>query len=111
MTKRRKKELPRDGGLSKKQIQQLRSAIREIWMWSYARKLVIKRCETKDGFSRCEGCKRKVAKVFVDHIEACGDVEDGGYLERTFRASRFLQGLCSECHKLKTKKEREESQW
>lgn len=108
---RKSKESPQDGGLSSKQIKQLRSAIRQIWSWSYARRLVLKRCALPGDFARCEKCNEMVSKIFVDHIAPCGDVEDANYLKRVFKPSKFLQGLCKKCHAKKTKAERERSQW
>ena len=77
-----------------------------VWHWGYPKKLVIARCTGKDGFLKCEKCKKRVPKVFVDHIVQVGDV-DSGFIARLFCPSSGLQGLCAECHRLKTKEERQ----
>lgn len=100
-----KKVLPKVDGISAKNIAQIRTAIRRVWAWSTPRKLVIERCTGKDGWQYCEKCKKKAPKIFVDHIEACGDVLDGGYIQRMFTPSKNLQGLCKKCHDVKTKEE------
>lgn len=92
-----------DGGLDSKQLTRLRAAIRDVWRYSYARKLVEKRCLNDEGFPVCEECKKVVPKIQVDHIEPCGDVLSPGYIQRTFVPSTMMQALCSECHKAKTK--------
>jgi hypothetical protein len=103
--KKKEKAKPQDGGFNPKQKQQLRSAIRQVWSWSYARKVCVARATRKDGFGVCEKCKSVVAKLFADHIEPCGDVLSPGYLERTFRSSKHLQALCKKCHDKKTREE------
>lgn len=92
-------------GLSADDIAKIRIAIRKVWSWSHPRRLAIKRSDIGDGYSRCEGCKRKVPKVFIDHIVQVGDV-DGGFIERLFCPSSGLQALCKKCHAEKTKEER-----
>lgn len=96
-------------GLSPKDVEKIRKAIRQVWSWSYPRMLVIRRCLLPNGFSRCENpkCKQRCPKVFVDHIQRVGDV-DAGFLERLFCPSSELQGLCKKCHAVKTKQERKE---
>lgn len=98
----KKKDPPRDGGISPKQAQQLRSAIRKVWSWSYARKLCIKRSTGVDGFPICEKCGTKPPKVFVDHIEPCGALGNG-YFDRMFVDSTKLMALCAKCHAKKTR--------
>lgn len=92
-------------GLGPKEIKNIRSALRLVWHRSHARKLVVIRCTGKDGFARCEKCKKKTPALKVDHIENCGDV-DGSYIIRLFVPSNKLQGLCKLCHNKKTKEER-----
>lgn len=104
----KRKPARRDGGLSAKQRQQLSSAIRQVWSWSYARRVCIARATDKNGFGKCELCKRRVPKLFADHIEPCGDVLSDGFIARMFRASKFLQALCKRCHDRKTREERKE---
>lgn len=102
MSQRKKEKID---GLSPEIIKKVRSAIRIIWQRSHARKLVVKRCTRKDGFTYCEKCKECTPKLKVDHIERVGDV-DGGFIQRLFVSSFFLQGLCPPCHNDKTKMER-----
>jgi len=49
-----------------------------------------------------------VPKIYVDHIQAVGDVDEG-FLKRMFVPSTELQGLCKQCHDKKTKAERQSS--
>jgi hypothetical protein len=100
-----KKTFPLVDGLGSKNIAQIRTALRQVWSWSYARRLCVKRCLIEGGFSRCERCKATVPKIYPDHIIPCGDV-DGGYIKRMFVSSAGLQGLCKKCHDAKTREER-----
>lgn len=92
-------------GLSAKDIEKIRRAIRQVWSWSYPRRLCILRCTGKDGFARCEKCGETCPKIFVDHKLNVGEV-DGGFIERLFTPSKNLQGLCKACHQVKTNHER-----
>jgi hypothetical protein len=94
-------------GLSAKDKKNLRSAIRKVWQWSTPHRLVIKRCLLPNGFSKCEGCKKRCPRVYVDHIQRVGDVDDG-YIRRMWTPSKNLQGLCKKCHDAKTAVERKE---
>jgi hypothetical protein len=109
MKKRAKKLVKTDtgkiDGLSAKDVEKIRRAIRQVWSWSYPRGLVVKRCLVAGGFSKCEKCKKKCPKIFVDHIKRVGDV-DAGFIHRLFVPSKYMQGLCKECHKAKTNEER-----
>lgn len=98
-----------DGGITTKELDDLRKDIRQRWGWSsIARKNCIKRATDKDGFGHCEKCKRKVPKVFVDHIKVMGDVLAPDYIKRMWCHSKKLQALCAKCHNKKTTKEREQ---
>lgn len=101
------KEKPIDG-LGPKDIKRIRAAVRQVWHWSYSKKLVIRRSTAPDGFSYCEACNKKCPKVYVDHKSKVGDV-DAGFIKRMFIPSRFLQALCKKCHDKKTKAERDEA--
>jgi hypothetical protein len=64
-----------------------------------------------DGFPRCEHkkCEHRggpVPKVFVDHIEAVGEICGPDWLERMFIPSSKLQALCKQCHDKKTRIEK-----
>lgn len=93
-------------GLSPKDVQKIRSAIRQIWHRSYPRKLCVNRAIRKNGFSYCEQCEKKVPKVYIDHKINVGDV-DAGFIIRLFCPSKDLQALCKKCHDAKTKLERQ----
>ena len=82
----------------------LRSAIRQVWSWSHARRLCIQRATGPDGFPVCEECKQTVPKVFPDHKIAVG-VLDGGFIDRMFVPSSELQALCKTCHGRKTRQD------
>lgn len=105
-SKNSKKKLEPVDGLGPKDIERLRSAIRQVWSWSRPRQLCVARATMADGFPRCEKCKQKVPKVYPDHIEPCGDLDEG-YIRRMFVPSAKLQALCRKCHNEKTKHERE----
>lgn len=100
-----KSKLSKTDGLGPLEIKKIRTALRLVWHRSYARQLVVKRCLGSNGFSYCEKCKIMAPALKIDHIEACGDVNEG-YIERLFCSSDKLQGLCKACHDLKTKEER-----
>lgn len=102
------KKLKPIDGLGPREKAKIRNALRDVWRYSLQHRMVVKRClmvGDKQGRSRCEGCKKPTAKVFVDHITPCGQI-DRGFIERLFIPSKFLQGLCKGCHDPKTKAER-----
>lgn len=101
-----KKETVKVDGLSAKNIEQIRRALRQVWSWSYPRRLCVKRATIVGGFGRCEKCHTVVSKVFADHIRPCGDVRAPGYIDRLFTPSKNLQALCKKCHDKKTRGER-----
>lgn len=108
--KKAKKAERKIDGLGSHLKSKIRSAMREVWHRSEARKIVVKRVDAKDGFSYCEhkDCKlkrKKYPKTYIDHIENVGDV-DSGFIERMFVSSDKLQALCKYHHDLKTKQER-----
>ncbi len=105
---KRKAKIKIDGGLDADTIKKLRGAIRQVWSWSHSRKVCIARATDKEGFGRCEKCKKKVAKLFADHIEVMGDIRGEKYLDRMWCASTELQALCKKCHDAKTKDENRE---
>jgi len=100
-----KKKIGKTDGLGPLEIKKIRTAIRLVWHRSWARALVVKRCTGKDGYYRCELCKKKTPKIKIDHIKQVGDVDEG-FIKRLFCSSKELQGLCDPCHKVKTKAER-----
>jgi len=108
MTRKSKSALLKIDGLSPKDIERIRRAVRQVWSWSTPRRICIARATGKDGFATCEKCKTKVAKVYADHIDRVGDV-DGGFIARMFRPSKFLQALCKKCHDKKTRDEKSEA--
>ena len=100
-----RKKIPTVDGLGSREIKDIRSAIRQVWHRSHARKLCVNRCIGEDGFSYCEKCKKRAPKVLIDHIVQVGDL-DAGFIQRLFIPSKGLQGLCKSCHNPKTKTER-----
>lgn len=100
-----KNKLQKTDGLGPLEIKKLRTAIRLVWHRSYARSLVVKRCIGSGGFSYCEKCNKRSPKIYIDHIEAVGEMNEG-YIKRMFVASKYLQGWCKKCHDEKTKAER-----
>jgi hypothetical protein len=101
----KKKKIVKTDGLGPYEVKKIRSALRLVWHRSHARKLVVIRCTGKDGFARCEKCRKKTPALKIDHITNVGEL-DGGFIKRLFIPSKYLQGLCRECHNLKTKEER-----
>ena len=83
------------------------------------RAFIGKRLDTSTGKMsnryKCAGCSDvfKLPQVEVDHITPVVSVESGFvdwniYISRMFCDADGLQILCSECHSLKTKNEREQ---
>jgi hypothetical protein len=103
MSKRKKEKID---GLSADDRRKLASAIRKVWSWSYPRRLAIKRCLDKQGFTRCEKCKKRTPRIKVDHIIPCGPVDSDGFIKRLFVPSSGLQCLCKKDHDAKTKLEK-----
>lgn len=103
MAKRQK--LVKCDGLGPYEIKRIRAAIRLVWSRCHARALVTKRCTGKDGFTYCEKCKKRCPNLKIDHIQAVGEV-DAGFILRLFVPSKQMQGLCKQCHDLKTRMER-----
>lgn len=107
----KKKEPPVDG-LGPADKARLRTAIRQVWTWSHARRLCVKRATNHEtGFATCEECFAIVAKVYVDHKNPVGEF-DKYFVERMFVPSSELAALCKKCHGKKTyaeNKKRKES--
>ncbi len=91
---------------------QIMSALGKVWMYWPARLAVKKRCKdpNKTGWSICElkGCS--VQLIEVDHVKPVVKPTDGFvgwdiYIESKFVGEEFLQGLCHDCHKEKSKNE------
>src|SRR4051812_25529194 len=101
----KRKKIEKTDGLGPHEKKKIRSAVRQVWHRSHARKLVVLRCTKKDGYNYCEVCKKRCPKLKIDHIKKVGDVDEG-FIIRMFVPSKFLQGLCDKCHNLKTKEER-----
>lgn len=103
--KSKKKKTKKTDGLGPFEKQKIRNAVRLVWHRSLARKLVVDRCTDKEGFTRCEKCRKRTPKFKVDHIVEAGKV-DSGFIRRMFVSSKKLMGLCKRCHDIKTKAER-----
>lgn len=109
--KKEKKAARKIDGLGPHLKSKIRSALREVWHRSEARKLVVARVALPNGFSRCEDpkCKnKKYPKVYIDHTVNVGDV-DQGFIDRMFVPSTELKALCKVHHDAKTKAERSAS--
>lgn len=101
-----RKKLEKVDGLGPEDTKRLRSAIRQVWSWSHARRLCVRRATNHEtGFATCEICGTVVAKVFPDHIKPVGEFSEG-FVERMFCPSSGLQALCRKCHGKKTREER-----
>jgi 5-methylcytosine-specific restriction endonuclease McrA len=96
---------------------QIRSALRKIWSWgSEEKKQTIKRARKGIGKYECEVCNKIVKKIEVDHIVPIGATpgsrvstkEDtwDSFINKLFCSTDNLQGICSKCHKEKTKSDR-----
>lgn len=99
------KKLTRTDGLGPYEIKRIRSAVRQVWQRSLARKLCVIRCTGSDGYAYCEECGNRTPKLKVDHVVNVGALDDG-YIPRMFVPSSGLRGCCDACHKIKTKAER-----
>lgn len=107
MAKKVKKQKPdKIDGFGSYEKQKVSNAIRQVWLrTSHARRLCVKRCTDQEGFAFCELCKVRTPKLKVDHIVAIGSVDKAGFLNKLFCPSNWLQGLCSPCHKIKTRED------
>jgi len=106
--KPKKPKPERIDGLSPVDVEKIRKAIRQVWSWSYPRRLCLQRATDATGFYRCESCRAVTPKIFVDHVARVGDV-DAGFIARLFCPSSGLQALCKPCHAVKTTLERKEA--
>lgn len=95
-------------GLGPKEKAKIRTALRRVWAWSYARKKALARVVGEDGFSKCEQCKKIAPKVHVDHVVPVGEIDEG-FIARLFVPSTGLQILCVRCHRFKTNYQRRKS--
>ncbi len=83
----------------------------KVWMWWPPRNEVKKRCkiEGKSGWFKCELCGVAREKIDVDHIAPVVPVSGfttwDHYIASRFVTADKLQGICKDCHKVKTKEE------
>lgn len=94
-------------GFNDQDKKRVKVALRNVFRYSFAHKQVVNRCLLPNGFSKCEQCKKKVPKVFVDHIKAIGE-PDFDLIKKMFVSSKELQGLCKKCHDAKTLQDKKE---
>lgn len=106
LVRSKKPKIEKPDGLGPDDLKKIHKAVRQVWSWSKAWRLAKARAMGKDGFPRCEKCKKKVPKVFVDHIKPVGEVGGPKYIEKMFIPSKHLQCLCKKCHDAKTREER-----
>ena len=105
--KKPKKEKPKPiDGFGPHERAKIHAAVRQVWHRSTARRLTIKRCTDKEGYVFCEKCKKRVPKIFIDHVVPVGEVGGSHYIQKMFVSSEGLQGWCHDCHSPKTKAER-----
>ena len=102
----KRKKLERVDGFGPAERKRIDSAIRRVWYQSRARATAVKRCTGKDGFTYCEKCDERTPKLKIDHITPAGPVDSDGFIVRLFCPSNKLQGMCGDCHQLKTNRER-----
>ena len=110
MRVKKEKPVKLDSWGNPKEIENVRKAIRKVWLYSsYSRGLAKKRCLNEDGFFVCENlqCKKVTPKIQIHHTFTVGDLDEGFFLERLFCPSKLLLCLCPKCHREATKEERE----
>jgi 5-methylcytosine-specific restriction endonuclease McrA len=89
------------------------SHAREVWRQSQVYQEVKRntRIPGKSGWFNCQTCGRDTEKICIDHIVPVGKqptcyLDFGSWLVKLFCGSENLEGICSDCHKEKTKEER-----
>lgn len=109
--------------MDKAQIQQIKRALREVWLRSHQRGNAVKAAKVKEhcGFFlngnkkfkilfTCNVCNRNVSKkdYNIDHISPVHIVgaDWQKHIDALFCDTEQLQLLCTECHNLKTQRER-----
>jgi 5-methylcytosine-specific restriction endonuclease McrA len=98
-------------GLGPEDLKRIHKAVRQVWSWSYPRRLAKKRALHEDGFYRCElpSCPDKgkpQPNISVDHINPIGEVGGTEYVKKMWCPSDQLQCLCKKCHAKKTREEK-----
>lgn len=92
-------------------IAKLVSKSREVWRQSQVYQQVKKEHKSRPGWFKCASCHKEREVIKIDHIKAIGKqptnmLEFGPWLEKLFCSKENLQGLCNDCHKIKTKEDR-----
>ena len=94
-------------------IAKLVSKSREVWRQSLNYQEVKRKTRIvgKSGWFNCQTCGRETEKIQIDHIEAIGkqpqDLKQfGDWLLKLFCGTENLEGICTDCHKVKTKLDR-----
>lgn len=85
----------------------------KAWMFWPVRAAVKRRCKdpNRPGWSICEVCHQSRERLDTDHIIPCVDPFDGWvswdeYIKRRFVFNEDqMQGICRDCHKIKSKAE------
>ncbi len=84
----------------------------QAWMVWGPRNDVKRRCKIsgKVGWWECELCKRQTERIEIDHVKPVVSTTDGfvdwnTYIASKFVGAEFLQGICRDCHKAKSKEE------
>jgi hypothetical protein len=95
-------------------IAKMVTAARDVWRQSETYQAVKKACKSKlrAGWFDCTRCLQLREVIRIDHIAAIGKQptnwrEFGPWLERLNCGDFNLQGICTDCHKVKTKHDKE----
>jgi 5-methylcytosine-specific restriction endonuclease McrA len=94
-------------------IAKLVSHCRIVWRQSvyYQQAKKLTKIDGKSGWFKCQRCERETEKIQIDHVVAIGrqpqDLEEfGKWLIKLFCGADNLSGICTDCHKKKTKEDR-----
>jgi len=94
-------------------IAKLVSHSREVWRQSLKYQEVKRNSKIlgKSGWFTCQTCGRETEKICIDHMIPIGKQpidlsEFGAWLPRLFCGTENLEGICSDCHRDKSKRER-----
>lgn len=94
-------------------IAKLVSHCRMVWRQSlnYYQVKRVTRVIDKPGWFSCQTCGRETEKIQIDHMEPIGKQPQdfkqfGDWLTKLFCGTENLEGICTDCHKIKTKLDR-----
>lgn len=94
----------------------IRSALRQVWRWSHARKECLKRSKIAGASAwLCETCGKPSRDVDVDHVNPVGSTPGARgsegktwdeFMRKLFCTAEELQVLCKKCHEKRTSEQR-----